>query len=95
MLYERGFLGIAAGVSWAILGYTKSAKKEKFDPHKFISSIILGAIIGLISEYSGLSMELIKLFLIQFGLVGMVENFIKTIYRRLIKKSKNLNRRNN
>ena len=74
---------ISAAV-FAVSGYLKSVG-EKPDPVKFLSTLIIGAIIGLIFSFMGapVTEEAIMTMLVTYiGAVVVVENMIKAVIRR-------------
>jgi len=74
--------GIIGGILYALSGYLKHKGRENvnFNPEKFIKTIILGAIIGFISGYSGLSFSEAEGILIQTGMVAVIEQLAKALY---------------
>ena len=87
MLEQIG-IGLAAGISYAVTGYLKAVKKgklEKFDPYRFIQSVFVGGLAGLISMYMGWELAASYQFCFDAGLVVFIENFKKMIWRRLMK----------
>jgi len=79
-------LGIGAGVVWGIMGYLKSPGEE-FDPEKFTQTVIIGAIVGAIGGYLGMSpeetYEQMQAIGIYAGFTMLVEYVKKAIVRRL------------
>jgi uncharacterized membrane protein len=73
---------VAAAVIYAVGGYLKSTK-ETFDYEKLISTIILGAAIGVISYTVGVTYDTATQLLTSAGLVATIEVWAKAIYRRL------------
>ena len=75
---------VISAAIFAVSGYLKSVG-EKPDPVKFLSTLIIGAIIGLIFSFTGapVTEEAISVILVTYiGAVVVVENAIKAIVRR-------------
>lgn len=77
------FIGMGAGFLWALTGYFKGTTVEKFDGQKFFCSILLGLVIGGASGYLDIELTQVLNFLTAMGLVAVIENIGKLIYRRL------------
>ena len=75
---------VISAAIFAVSGYLKSVG-EKPDPVKFLSTLIIGAFIGLIFSFTGapVTEEAISVILVTYiGAVVVVENAIKAIVRR-------------
>jgi hypothetical protein len=82
--------GAGNGAAFAIFGYIKANKIEDFDTKKFLLTIIIGAVIGGVAGFSGMTFVNAEAWLINMGiltgLIFFVENGIKIIWRRFFKK---------
>ena len=78
-------LGILSGVFVAGAGYLKSVGKKNQDPFdkiKFFKTTVLGGIVGGIVPYTGLTADVVMIVLVNAGVVTLVENLLKTIFRK-------------
>jgi len=79
--------GFIAGIVLALGGYLKNATPENFDPVKFIITLIIGMFTGLLMYYAGLDYSSAQVaaetYLINSGILAIVEVWLKTIVRRL------------
>jgi hypothetical protein len=82
-------IGICSGVAYAATGYLKSLKKdskfEKFEPCKFTQSVVIGGIVGAVGYSLGISLEIAQQFVFDTGLVTIVENLKKFIWRKYLR----------
>ena len=85
-MMEGILIGICSGIAYGVTGYLKSLKKdgkyEKFDPYKFAQSVIVGGIVGGISTGMGWTLETAYQFVFNTGLVALVENVKKFVFRK-------------
>lgn len=81
---ERGLTGLVAGLSYGLTGFGKS-KGEKIDWKKLTISVVVGLGAGIISAFTGWEMTVAVQFLASAGITVLVENGIKTLWRRLKK----------
>lgn len=88
-MLEQILLGISSGIVFGIIGYLKSLKKdgklERFDYNKFTQSVIIGGIIGAVSKSMGINLEVAQQFVFNTGLITIVENLKKWVWRQYIK----------
>jgi len=78
--------GVIAGMGYAITGYSKAykrGKQEEFDLSKFTATAILGALVGAVAGYMGMPIETAYDYVLTAGLIGVIENILKAIGRRL------------
>ena len=76
--------GIIGGALYAGSGYLKSG--EKFDKHKFLRTLVLGAIVGSTNAIMGLPItEDAILLALSAGEVAVIENFIKAMIKQYVK----------
>jgi hypothetical protein len=78
-------MGAVSGIIAACLGYAKGASLEKIDSLKFLTTVLFGAVIGGLMGYFGWDYNTAYQFFITSGLVYLVENIAKAIYRRMPK----------
>jgi len=77
-------IAVIAAIVYAIAGYFKSGGSEHFEPPKFVATIAVGAIVGLLiyAKGSPLTEEAVETqFIAYAGLVVLIENFLKGITR--------------
>ncbi len=77
---------ILAAIVYAVFGYLKSTTQEGFEPTKFLSTIAIGAIIGVVFAFSGLQVtqEAVAIQLAAYaGLTAVIEDVVKSIWRRI------------
>ncbi len=85
-MYEKIVQGAIAGLAYALVGYGKKTKMPDFKWPRVASSLVLGAVAGAIAGFSGTEIGVTYTMLLSAGFAGMAENFIKLIYRRIIKR---------
>lgn len=86
-LLARVLYGAGSGIAWSLTGFAKS-KGEKFDYFMFGRSVVLGGLIGVTSTFTGLPHEGMMGLLSNYGVVGLVENALKGLFRRIAPKNK-------
>jgi len=88
VLYQAG-VGIASGLILSVAGYLKSydktGYKEKFDFVKFGTTAVLGGIVGGIVGFTGMQADVVTVILVDAGIVTIVENALKALYRKATK----------
>jgi len=67
----------------ATLGYFKSV--EEFKPEKFFHTVLLGAVVGAAAGFTGLTYDQAHEYLLSLGVVSVVEQLEKIVWRRWIK----------
>jgi hypothetical protein len=82
-MIDRLILGIFAGATFAILGFGKHRKEEKFNYEKFITTVVVGAFAGMISVFIEIQMNYFYWYVLDIGIVAVIEYGLKTIKRRL------------
>ena len=75
--------GIIAGITFAVTGYWKS-KGEEIDWTKFFTTVLLGLGIGVVYYFTGIEFGLGLTYLTQLGAVPIIENLLKSVWRRLV-----------
>jgi hypothetical protein len=81
--YEQILWSILGAIVYAVGGYFKN--KEPFDKQKFCTTLIVGVAIGIIQVYTKTSYEAAYNIALSAGLIAIIENVMKAIYRRLRK----------
>ena len=77
------FIGMGAGLLYAFIGWAKGTDLEKFDGQKFFTTLVIGLIVGGVSGYMNIELtEALKL-IAALGLVVVIENVCKFVYRRI------------
>lgn len=87
MAVETIGIAILTAVIYAVIGYAKSVN-EDFSFSKFGATIVLGLIIGIIMYSSGIPIteaNVAEQFVAYGGLLYVVENILKALYRRIKK----------
>ena len=78
--YEQILWSILGAIVYAVGGYFKN--KEPFDKKKFCTTIVIGIAIGIIQLYSKVTYEAAYNIALSAGLIAIIENVMKAIYRR-------------
>jgi len=76
-------IGVLAGIAYALSGYLKSRKDEKFDSVKFFRTVIIGIAAGVYAAYKGIDISDAYGFVMTSGAVAYIENILKFIYRHI------------
>lgn len=82
-------ISVFASVIYALSMYVKKALKEEpqsFDIAKFVTTVVWGAIIGIVLANSGVEIteqSVEEQFVAYAGLIALTENIIKSIIRAL------------
>jgi prolipoprotein diacylglyceryltransferase len=81
-------MGILAGLAVAIAGYLQAYSKsdekgihEKFSLEKFVTTVLLGALLGGAISYVSLMDGAVTVFLATAGSVTIVESLVKAFLR--------------
>ncbi len=85
-IITRAALGASAGISYAFLGFAKT-KGEPMDWLRFAKTGVLGAVIGVGSEFTGLPEVSVETYLVNAGATGLVENALKALWRRVFDRT--------
>lgn len=77
---------IIASIIYALIGYAKRAEtNEIFDGQKFLTTIIVGILAGIVSYFQNISpSQAVILILSDSALVYYIENVVKAIWRRWV-----------
>ena len=76
-------LAITAAVIYALAGYFKSQPAETFDREKFLTTIVIGVIVGIVEVYLNVTFEAAYNLLLSMGLIVVIENVCKILWRRI------------
>jgi len=91
VLIETLVAFVLAAILWALTGFFKirDPNKEGFDPVQFFTTLVVGAVTGLIAfviyVVKGVSLAPIEIweYLIAAGFVAFIESWIKVGWRRI------------
>jgi len=76
--------GILSGWGYAILGLGRALQKgEKFEPRKFVQTLIIGGIIGGCAGYMGVEYVVAEEYLASIGIIYTIERVKKLVYTKL------------
>jgi len=75
---------IMAAIFYGVTGYLKQKPldAEKFDGQKFAGTMLIGCIIGLIMFMVKTSFDIASALVLSTGLVVIIENLLKIMWRR-------------
>jgi len=80
-------IAIVAGIVYSVTMYAKKAQAgQTFDPLKFVSTVLVGILVALSIELSGAPLNELtwqQQFFMYAGLIPIVENLLKTVFRAL------------
>ena len=82
---ENILIGVGSGIIFGLLGYLKSAGEE-FEPKKFVQTLIVGAVVGGIGGYLGMSPEEAQQYLQTVGLYGGIVTLIEYVKKSILKR---------
>lgn len=80
MLYTI-IAGLGAGATYSLTMFAKK-QGQPFDVEKFIATILIGGIAGIGMVLYGIPVEANYAYLINVGLVPLIENLIKMVLRK-------------
>ncbi|RLG35360.1 hypothetical protein DRN97_00175 [Methanosarcinales archaeon] len=81
---EAIIFSVVAAIVFAMSGYLKSAKDEEFDVTKFATTVLVGALVGVVLYVKGavITEEAVATqFAAYAGIVVIVENALKAVMR--------------
>ena len=81
---EAIVFAIVAAIVFAASGYLKSAKEEEFNVTKFVATILVGALVGVILFVKGAAIteEAVATQSAAYaGILAIVENALKALFR--------------
>ena len=81
---EAIIFAIVAAIVFALSGYLKSAKDEEFDVTKFATTVLVGALVGVVLYVKGAAITeeaVATQFAAYAGIVVIVENALKSVMR--------------
>jgi len=75
---------------WAVFGYLSRQGDEDFQPEKLLSTILAAVVVAFLDVAYGIDPETGELlylyYLLKTGIVGVIDKFIKTIWRRWLRQ---------
>jgi len=74
--------GLGAGLTYSLTTYLKKQGQE-FDIKKLLSTSIIGVLVGVVTLITGLEPSTGAAYIAQLGLIPVIENIAKIIYRKL------------
>ncbi len=77
--------GVAAGVTYSLTSFAKK-EGQAFEWKKFGTTRIIGGGAGAMTGLLGMQIDLAYAYLINMGIVPIVENLLKFVYRKIIKR---------
>jgi hypothetical protein len=82
--------GVASAVIYAMTAYMKAVvdNKEEFDYVKFGTTIVIGAIVGVVMSVFHVTYDVATTWLTTIGIVVIVEKLIKSLYQKYFVKSR-------
>jgi len=88
-------LAMLAGIVYGVSHYAKHQSTEQFEPVKLVATTILGGLIAVGLQISGVpvnNMTVEQRFLVYGGLIPIIENIIKSIIRWYVRRDKHADR---
>lgn len=82
-MYEQILYALLGAVAYGVFGYLKTTPLDTWDWKKFSSTVAIGLMLGILEVYLKVDYDAAVLVATNAGLVVMVENVIKAIWRRL------------
>jgi len=80
---------IGAGITYSLTTYfkkqTKSGKLPKFEWSKFGTTLVVGALVGLVTAFFDFNVPGGYEFLVALGVVPIVQNLLQKAYRWFVK----------
>lgn len=77
-------VGLTGGIIYALTGFIKSYKKEKFDAKKFLRTMVIAVIAGITLALSGQEVNFDAInVMIAAGEVAVIEQLIIAIFRAI------------
>jgi len=82
---ESILIGMAAGAVLAVTGYLKNIDQVEgypvFEPVKFLTTLIIGALAGGVSRFLGISYDAATTMIVSAGITTIIEYVVKAIVR--------------
>ncbi len=82
-MYEQILYALVGAVIYGVFGYLKTTPLESWDWQKFLSTVAIGIMFGVVEVYLKVDYDAAIIIATNAGLVSIVENIIKAIWRRL------------
>jgi hypothetical protein len=84
-MIESILIGVAAGAIIAVTGYIKNIDQVEgypvFEPVKFLTTLIIGALAGGVSRYLGISYDAASTMIASAGITTFIEYIVKAAVR--------------
>jgi len=80
---EGIFSGLIVGIGMAFLGWAKTTTPEAFDPAKFLHTVVMGGIGGLMLQLWGIDWQQFEAWMANAGLTVWLDYLVKILTRRL------------
>ena len=85
-MWDKILTGLCAGAVYSASAFFKKTTVENFDVVKFLTSVSIGTVAGILTTLLEMDMTTAENFLVTLGIVPLVENGFKILWRKLIKK---------
>jgi hypothetical protein len=82
-MYGDLIIAIIAAISYSLTGYAKKKPRRRFSQEQFLSTCIIGFLVGLIQFYTKLEYNVVYGYLFSFGFIAVIESGVKLIWRKL------------
>ena len=82
-MYEQILYAILGAISYLGLMYFKKDPRPPFSKEQFTLTLILGVIVGVTQVYTALPFDAIISYLVNFGVVAILESVIKLVWKKL------------
>ena len=82
-MYEQILYALLGAVAYGVFGYLKTTPLDTWSWQKFGTTVGIGLMFGVVEVYLKVDYDAAVLIATNAGLVVMVENVIKAIWRRL------------
>ena len=83
-MFEQILYAILGAISYLALMYFKKEPRPPFSEEQLALTLLLGIIVGVIQFYTNLSFDAIIQYLVNFGIVGVLESIIKLAWKKLV-----------
>lgn len=84
-MIETIITGIVGGIAYSLTAWGKK-EGQPFEVQKFASTVVIGAVVGVAVPFLNLPFDAAYQMLLSFGIVPIVENVVKVIWRKVFGK---------
>ena len=77
--------GVGAGLTYGLTSFFKK-EDQAFDKYKFATTLIVGVFSGVIMAFSGWDIGTSNAYLVNMGIIPVLENVMKIGYRKVYKR---------